>query len=394
MYQEDYLCLKKIIGGEMNLKLLCILVFLTGISLFAQEPDTVWTKIYGGVGDDSGYELAETADKGFIVIGNTSSFGAGDLDVWLLKIDSLGNKVWEKNYGGSGRERGYSIQPTSDGDYIVGAQTNSFGRGGFDIWILKINQEGDTIWTKTYGGTSQEEIYAVRELNDKGFIILGWTTSPEIGERKPWLLKTDSSGNIIWQNTIGTEQVMCSSLEITSDQNYLIAGTVLSGYPWLAKVNSSGDLIWEKIIYDNYGMGEAVIQNLEGDYILAAARFYDPNTSDIVIIRMDSSGSKIWDKTFDLSKFDQCNSLIQTNDRGYLANCVVSSGDKNNTDAELLKLSDSGEKQWTKVIAGKYQESITSIIISKENHYILCGETNSYSNGDYDLYLIKLSAEK
>jgi hypothetical protein len=126
--------------------------------------DTLWTRTYGGAEVDEGYSAEQTADGGYIIAGKTYSFGAGGVDVWLLKTNAAGDTIWTRTYGGPDDEVGSSVQQTTDGGYIVGGITNSFGAGGYDFYLIKTGGSGDTVWTRTYGGSRADLGHVVRQL--------------------------------------------------------------------------------------------------------------------------------------------------------------------------------------------------------------------------------------
>ncbi|MFQ5868905.1 MAG: hypothetical protein ACE5JC_03275, partial [Candidatus Zixiibacteriota bacterium] len=137
---------------KMLLAIACVLLLVSTTA--ALEPgDTLWTRAYGGSGYDRGYSVQQTSDGGYIIAGYTESFGAGDYDVYLLKTDSSGDTLWTRTYGGSDWDRGYCIQQTSDGGYIITGESWSFGAGYSDVYLLKTDSSGDTLWTRTYGGS-------------------------------------------------------------------------------------------------------------------------------------------------------------------------------------------------------------------------------------------------
>jgi len=163
--------------------------------------NTVWTKTFGGSDQDVGYSVQQTSDGGYIIAGWTDSFGAGMLDVYLIKTDANGNTVWTKTFGGSEWEEGNSVQQTSDGGYIIAGYTESFGAGESDVYLIKTNANGDTIWTKTYGGTNDDEGYSVQQTSDGGYIIASGTNSFGAGESDVYLIKTDANGNTLQPDT-------------------------------------------------------------------------------------------------------------------------------------------------------------------------------------------------
>jgi predicted secreted protein len=173
--------------------------FISGYSL--------WARVYGGQGDDFG-TFKRTSDGGYIIVGQTFSFGAGGGDLLVMKLDSNGNIKWQKTYGGPGHDWAYDVEETQDGGYIVGGGTGSFGAGGIDMWILKLDSHGNVQWQKTYGGwgvgidgLNAEYVHDLLQTSDEGYIVVGGTTSYGAGDRDIWVLKLDSQGNVQWQRT-------------------------------------------------------------------------------------------------------------------------------------------------------------------------------------------------
>ncbi|RLE78827.1 MAG: hypothetical protein DRJ51_08890, partial [Thermoprotei archaeon] len=153
---------------------LLLVVLLIGLAVVPQAnatPQTRWAKTYGGSRDDAACSVQETIDGGYIVAGGTYSFGAGDVDVWVLKLDENGGIEWQKTYGGSGYDIAWSVQQTSDGGYIVAGGTGSFGEG---VWVLKLDRSGKIEWQKTYGGRYGDWAYSVQETSDGGYIVAGY----------------------------------------------------------------------------------------------------------------------------------------------------------------------------------------------------------------------------
>jgi hypothetical protein len=156
----------------------------------------IWSKTYGGTSSDGAYSVQQTSDGGYIVAGGTTSFGAGYDDIFLIKTDANGNIIWAKTYGGTHNDWAYSVQQTSDGGYIVAGWTNSFGAGWVDIFLIKTDANGNIQWAKTYGGISWEGTFSVQHTSDGGYIVAGYTYSFGAGGLDIFLIKTDANGNI------------------------------------------------------------------------------------------------------------------------------------------------------------------------------------------------------
>ncbi len=185
-----------------------------------------WSKTYRGSIDGKPSSIQLTSDRGFIVAGYTTSSGAGESDIWILKLASDGTIEWLKTYGGSEGENAYSIQQTNDGGYIVAGLILSFGAGQPDFWVLKLSSEGDIEWNKTYGGSESETAYSIQQTSDGGYIVAGETESFGAGYKDIWILKLSIWGDIEWQKTYGGRQNETASfIQQTGDGGYVVAGS-------------------------------------------------------------------------------------------------------------------------------------------------------------------------
>ncbi|WXG45852.1 MAG: hypothetical protein WED05_04105 [Candidatus Atabeyarchaeum deiterrae] len=234
-----------------------------------------WNKTYGGAGYDEAQSVQQTSDGGYLVAGSTDSFGAS-FDILLVKTDGSGNQQWNKTYGGAGYDEAQSVQQTSDGGYVVAGDTTSFGAGGYDFWLVKTDGSGNQQWNKTYGGAGYDEAQSVQQTPDGGYIVAGYTSSFGAGSLDFWLVKTDGSGNQQWNKTYGGAGYdAASSVRQTRDGGYIVAGGTDSfgagGYDfWLVKTDGSGNQQWNKT-YGGAGYDEAqsVQQTPDGGYIVA-----------------------------------------------------------------------------------------------------------------------------
>ncbi len=189
----------------------------------------IWSRTYGGDTTDEASDVCETSDHGFLVVGFTRSYGSGEGDIYLLRLASNGDTLWTKTIGGDDSDCGNKILPTSDGGYIICGSTSSFGAGGSDVFVVKIDQNGSVIWTKTYGGTDDEGGNSIQKTSDGGYVIIGTTRSFGAGKTDIYLIKIDSLGNTLWTTTFGqSDYELGYSVEQTSDQGYILVGATES----------------------------------------------------------------------------------------------------------------------------------------------------------------------
>jgi hypothetical protein len=202
-----------------------------------------WTKIFGGTDFDEAFSVQQTTDGGYIITGYTMSFGIKD--VYLIKTDGSGIEQWTKTFGGTDFDQAYSVQQTTDGGYIITGYKANFGNSS-DAFLIKTDVSGNEQWTKTFGGTDNEEGHSVQQTNNGGYIITGFTSSFGNGGRDVYLIKTDGSGNEQWTKTFGgTDDEEGHSVQQTTDGGYIITGYTKSfggRDVYLIKTDGSGNI--------------------------------------------------------------------------------------------------------------------------------------------------------
>jgi hypothetical protein len=189
-----------------------------------------WVMTFGEREYEKGYCVQQTNDEGYIITGYTNSLGNGQKDVWLIKTNPRGNKEWSKTFGGVFTERGYSVQQTKDGGYIItGFTYSSTGNSNADVWLIKTDSQGNEEWNQTFGGIGGEVGFSVQQTTDGGYAIIGSTSSFGNGSSDVWLIKTDSQGNEEWNKTFGgSSEDVGRSVQQVVDGGYIITGFTLS----------------------------------------------------------------------------------------------------------------------------------------------------------------------
>jgi uncharacterized delta-60 repeat protein len=381
------------IGG-----VLLLLLTLALPQLLLAQPDTLWTRTYGGTEYDWGHSVVQTSDGGYIVAGYTGPNVPPEYDVYLIRTDSNGDPLWTETYGGTGDDRGYSVGQTSDGGYIV---AGSYGTGLSDVYLIRTDSDGDILWTETYGGDGIDIGRSVAVTSDGGYIVAGRTTSYGAGYNDVYLIRTNSSGDSLWAKTYGgDENDYGYSVAETSDGGYILAGETFSfgaggGDVYLIRTNSSGDSLWAKIYGgDNYDRGSSVAQTSDGGYIVAGRTIsYGAGGYDVYLIRTDSNGDIIWTKTYGGTDGDEGHSVAQTSDGGYIVAGSTSSYGAGFNDVYLIRTDSNGDILWTTTHGGTDYDDGNSVAQTFNGGYIATGYTKSYGAGNSDVYLIRLEPD-
>jgi hypothetical protein len=401
--------MKKILALVLSLFVvsMTLSIFAVQMGALSSEPPVLeWNRTYGGVVDDVAWSVVQTNDGGYALAGWTESFGAGAEDFWLIKTDSAGNVQWNKTYGGTSTawfgERAYCLIQTNDGGYAVAGETSSFGAGSRDFWLVKANSNGTIEWSKPYGGTNQEEAYSLIQTNDGGYAIAGRTLSFGVaGYENMWLVKTDSNGTMEWSEAYGGAGIeIAYSVVQTSDGGYAIGGeTGPWGNVrdvWFVKTNSNGTMEWNK----KYGVGTvdfsfSMVRTTDGGYAMAGhTETPAGGFADVYLVKTDADGNMQWNQTYGGTRDDSAWSIVQTNDGGYALAGGTESYGSGYRDFWLIKTDSAGNAQWNETYGGADTDWAYSVIQTDDGGYALVGWTESSGAGGQDFWLIKLAPTK
>ncbi|MBI3135335.1 MAG: T9SS type A sorting domain-containing protein [Bacteroidetes bacterium] len=280
------------------LKQLLILAVLLSIKVgFSQ--DIHFIKSYGNTGYDYGRDIKQTPDTGYIATGSSSSFGSANADAFLLKVDSLGNFKWSYNYGGPDSDWGTSVIVTNDSSYAIGGYTNSFGAGGFDFYLVRADENGVPLWEKTYGGSNWDKGDAlVQVAADSGFVIVGETYSYGAGGKDMYIVRTDKNGDTLWTKTYGgVNDDWATGVLIDGDSIAVCGGTESYGAGMadgiLLKMDMDGNIGWVKIKGQEMEDYFTAIEKFSASYYLSGSRDYNNGIylADFWIYRIAANGT-------------------------------------------------------------------------------------------------------
>ena len=347
----------------LGLVSLCLLAVLC-TPLRAQ---VTFQRTYGGPGHDDGYSVVWTADGGCAIAGRTESFGAGQSDVWLVKVDACGDTLWTRTYGGPDMDAGLSLQQTSDNGYIIAGYTYSFGAGISDAWLIKTDAHGDTLWTRTFGGPDNDMAWSVQQTADGGYIVAGNTED----FHHILLVRNDNSGNTRWTRSFEVpDGAWGNAVRQTFDGGFVVAGgtqTTERSF-CLVKTDSDGNPQWSRT-YGSSGLNEAWSVQQTGDSGFAVTGERVTNLHAAWLIRTDALGETLWTRTYGGLVWERAHSLQQTVDGGFImagdsAGCVW-----------LIKTNSLGAVSWTRSFAGYEIAEGWSVQQTDDGGYVVAGAT-------------------
>ena len=393
-------------------------IVVSGVD-YSVEYNELWSKQYGPVFDEL-VSIETTADGGYILAGVESPTSATTTSSgWLLKVDASGNEIWSKTYNYSGRDLLYSVIPTKDGGYIAsGYESEPLGTGtGYTSgWLLKVDANGNELWSKSYGTEFSDYLTDIKEISGGGYIVSGEVRGTLAGETNfggtdGWLLKIDADGNEIWSKQYGTsDSEELNGITITADGSYIAAGmvvvsngTTINSGGWALKVDANGNQIWSKQ-FDTTGTGclEKIIKTSDNYFVIAGYSgdifndgSYNGGLEDGWILKLDSDGNEIWSKPFGTSASDSLLDIQEANDGNYIASGSTQGTTTNgvligSNDGWVLKVDPDGNELWSSQYGETNYNILYSITQSKDGGYAAAGFSyDSNSTG----WIIKLEGE-
>ncbi len=378
-----------------------LLVLLMGASLTdAQVTDILWTRTFGGSSMDGGTSVCETGDGGLLVTGYTFSSGNGSADIYAIKTDSDGNELWSKSFGGEKRDYGHAGCSTSDGSYLIVGYTTSFGAGKSDVYAVKIDADGDEIWSKTYGGTGTDKGRAVIETSSGDYVICGYTETVGPADYDVYLIWIDAQGTELRTRTYGgDDSEFGMSVMETSDGGLIvggITGTFGAGNrdAYLIKTDAQGNVEWSNPYGapPDYEVGYSVCETEDGGYVIAGHS--DIHLSDLMtidLIKTDANGIQTWARTFgEGTYYDYAKSVSETTRGGFIVCGATKDAATVTNNVYLIQTDSEGNQLWTKEIGGPGTEWGSAVCVTPGG-YVVTGHTDAGGAGLFDVLLLKVS---
>lgn len=322
-----------------------------------QSGNEVWQRRLGGKSTDRANAVIKTKNGDFVIAGETYSFGEGTYDMWAIRFNDAGNIVWHKTYGGKGVDRAYAVCSGNDNGIILAGFSDSFGNGSSDGWVVKLDEWGKEIWSRSYGGPGVDRFYAIKPIKDVGYVLTGYTTTTSKGGLDLWILLINDQGELLWEKRWGGKSDdRGNTIAISPDGKIHIAGGTYSrgkGREDIVylKLDQKGTLLWEKSYGGEQSDGaNSMIITSKGELVFAGyTESKGEGYRDGWIVQTDKNGKKIWDKTYGGATTDQFNSIQELRDGGYIISGLSKSTGYRETDIWVIKTDSTGEVLWEQV---------------------------------------------
>jgi len=341
--------------------------------------------------------VLKTADGGYILAGYASG-ATYSYAFWAVKLDALGNVLWQKAYDGFG-DFAFTVEQTSDGGYIIGGTSWQFGTSGSqDAWIVKTDANGNPTWHKAYGTSLVgQRILSIEQTLDGGYIAAGyWYMS---SGTRAWVMKLSSTGSVTWQKSYGVgETEEAYSIKQTADGGYIFAGyseiTNIDSDAWVVKLTSTGNITWQ-IVYGDLNVADQandIVQTSDGKYTFTGhTASSGAGGSDVWVVHLDTDGSVLWQNTYGGASDEVAKSIRETPDGGYIVAGYTNSFGSSGQDVLVMKLDSSGDISWQRRYGGSSDDEGVSIDVADDGGYVLAANSDSFAYGA--MWVLKLSSQ-
>jgi hypothetical protein len=380
------------------MKLLLLIAFLTLV--FASSGTLAFEKVFGGPELDRGVYVSPTQDSGYIVVGYSQSFGQGDEDIYLVKTDSAGELMWTRTIGGTDEDNGWAIREIADG-FILAGFTKSFGAGGYDFYLVKTDATGEVVWSETYGGPDDDRCWALALTGDGGYLLAGETASSGAGERDFFIVKTDSRGGEDWSRTYGGKRDdRCFAVALVSDGGYMLAGQTYSEGAgdrdvYIVKISASGDLQWSQTFGGPASdVGHYIVRTSDGAFVVTGyTTSFAPAGDDPYLIKIDAQGKTHWTRVLAMDGVNHTLTGEQATDGGFFLVGFSEYPARRVVGAVVVKTDPEGNLDWYRnIMSTDYGESFGyTVRATSDGGCIFTGHTTVNSAGNRDLMLVKVA---
>jgi uncharacterized delta-60 repeat protein len=359
-----------------------------------------WERTFGGPLPDKAYDLAALSDGGVVAVGHTRALKGVGHDVLVIRIDRQGQVVWSRTFGGVNEDHAYGVVTSGNEDIIVAGYTRSKSYGKGDCWVCRINLDGTLIWERLYGGPLDDRARTITATNDGGVVVAGFTQSKGAPDGDAWVIKIDEKGQMVWEQTFGRNgDDGIFQIKALSDGSLFAAGYSDFGGSIgfdlrVLKITQNGRLIWEqsfgKSVFD---AGTAIEPISDGGCVVAGITSEEGYQNDQAwIMRLDPNGELIWQRILGGEKTDNAWALIKRDISHFVVAIATSSFGSGSTDAWILCFDINGKQIWEQIYGGKLWDRPTSLTLATDGGLFLGGYTTTKGAGYEDFWLLRLDS--
>jgi hypothetical protein len=353
------------------------------------KESVIFEKRLGGHEIDNGNDIIMTEDGGFLIAGYTFSKGAGKADAYLVKCNTRGDIEWDKTYGWGENDQVFSVSRTGDRGYIAGGRSESFSEGGRDVYVIKVDNDGDKEWEKIFGGEKEDEANCVIQTMDGGYLVAGMTFSSGAGGGDVYLLKLNKNGELEWEKTYGGKaKDFANHVEQTDDGGFIVAG--FGGEKqdiYVLKLDEHGNVVWEKMLGgNNFDVGNCIISTADKGYVIAGITQPEAGGKvDVYIVKLNNKGDVRWEREIGGKTHSGSQGVKQLEDGGYIVVGTTKNNENGIDNVFLLELDPEGNTRWMKTFGGKHIAYGNAVVSPRPGLYVFTGYIYTKKNKeDYD----------
>jgi hypothetical protein len=384
-------------ASEKTLAALVLGILLMSFSAAAGTgPDSLWMRTYWRGNFESAWSIEELAGGGYIVAGRTQVLPNANPDVYILRTDANGDTLWTRRYGWDLIDEPNQVRETSDGNYIVVGKTQAILDSTYYVLLLKIAPTGDTLWTRTYGqGYWYSYGLSVAEVSSGGYILAGGVGTYS-HSTQAFLIRTDADGDTLWTKLHGTiNQEEIWSIQETYDGGFIGSGGVSQDF-YLLRTDANGDTLGTRQYGGPSGeLGLSVAETPDSGYIVAGYTWsYGSGMTDAYYVKTDRNGDLDWARAHGGTQKDQVYTVKVTSDDHYISAGHTESFGPAAGNMWLVKMDADGDTVWTAVYGGNGEDRAHSGGETSDGGYILAGSTNSFGAPQHNVYLVKTAPDQ
>ncbi|RUM66014.1 MAG: hypothetical protein DSZ05_05070 [Sulfurospirillum sp.] len=358
-----------------------------------------WQIAFGGTSKDIAYGVAPAENGSVIVVGQCRSYGKGRDDVLAMKVNRDGKTLWKKTFGRKRKDIAYAITRTSDGNFVAVGESRSFSKlGDPDVYVIKFDTNGNLIWENTYGGEMRDFAKAVVATGDGGVLVAGSSESFGDDYLDAYILKISKNGKEEWARVLGGERDdIANGIALTTDGGFVIAGVTQSyGYQskdyYIIRFDKHAKQRWTKVYgEDSEDIGKGVVATADGGCVVTGStKSFGSKRNDVMVIKVAANGKLVWQRLFGYKEKEWMNAIVKTEDGGFMMAGQTDSFGHGKFDFYVMQLNAEGHSVWSPVYGGEDKDIAYGLTRTTDGDYVVVGSTKSYGKGKEDYFIVKL----